>query len=82
MPDITTPNDPRPISDSLKRHFDEEAAAIPQGKRGQANVAVTTEGIGAGISTRLGTRAVATGWAGRTWKGEGWAAGAKVGVVW
>jgi len=76
------PNDPRPISDSLERHFREEAAAIPAQKRGQANVAVTTEGVGAGISTKLGSRSVLTGWAGRQWKGEGWSAGARVGIVW
>jgi len=75
------PNDPRPISESLEKHFRDEAAAIPSGKRGQANVAVTTEGVGAGISTKLGRGAVLTGWAGRQWKGQGWSAGARVGVV-
>lgn len=82
MPDpIKPPNDPKPITESLRRHFDEEAAAIPQGKRGQANVGITTEGVGVGASARY-KWATAAGWAGRTWRGEGWSAGARVGVVW
>ena len=82
MPDLIIPRDPRPISDSLRRHFDEEAAAIPAGKRGQANLGLTTEGIGAGLSTRLGARATVSGWAGKLWKGEGWSAGARVSTSW
>lgn len=74
------PFEPKPISDALKRHFDEVLAQIPTGKRGQIGVGVTTAGVEASLGTRWGN-VTATGWAGRAWGGGGWLAGARVGYA-
>lgn len=75
-------SNPQPISDALRKHFDETLAAIPTGKRGSLSVGVTTQGVEAGIGWKVAPPVTVTGWAARMWGGEGWTAGARAAVAW
>ena len=50
----TTPADPRPISDALKRHFDEELSQIQSGKSVRVGGALTTAGVQVGVGFQRG----------------------------
>lgn len=76
--------DPRPISDSLQKHLTDVLSKIPSGRRGQAEVAVSTSGVEASVGARghvKGVEVGGSGWAAREWGGKGWSAGARGSVV-
>lgn len=71
-----------PIGDSLQKHLDDVLTKIPSGKRGTATVGVSTTGVVAEVGTKFGQAVTVSGWAGKTWGGSGWSAGARAAVVW
>lgn len=79
-PSAQQPADPKPVSAALQRHFDEVLGRIQTGRTGQADFAVTTEGVEASVgakkTVRVGTLSGAA-YAGREW-GGGWLAGGRV----
>lgn len=74
-PAVSKPLDPKPVSDALKRHFDQVAAQVPVNKRGQVQVAVTTEGVEGSIGFKRGPWSAAA-YAGKDWD-SGWLAGVR-----
>jgi hypothetical protein len=76
---------PKPISDSLSRELDQMRTGVPAGKRGWANLGVSTQGMEAGVGANVLARSWGTlgvgGYAARLW-GGGWVAGARAQFVW
>ena len=69
--------DPRPISESLKRHIDQAVLDIPSSRTGHVGAGISLQGVE--VSAAAKWRDLTAGaYAGREWGGN-WLAGAKVG---
>lgn len=70
------------LAPHLRQSLQDAVAAIPSGKKGQAGVAVTLEGVALEIGYKPKPWLDLSGYAGRTWGRDGWTAGARAGLSW
>jgi hypothetical protein len=67
----------------LRQSIADAIAAVPETKKGQAGVAVTTRGVQFEVGYKPKSWLSVGGYAGRDWSGgRGWNAGALAKIVW
>jgi hypothetical protein len=69
------------LTQAMRLAIDDAVAAVPSGKKGQAGVAVTTNGVQFDVGYKPKTWLSVGAFASRAWGGA-WSAGARAGVVW